>query len=131
MLCQIGRNENKQKWDKNSISSVRQIAWKVKGSLKNIINYKVVHDTKKCRKVMKKENEYTFSKKQIEDIIRKTITDYFESNGIPTQLLYPNSTRVWFSYDIDNDTDRSKHERLEKVLQSFNAESWGNSVATF
>ena len=39
--------------------------------------------------------------------------------------------RIWISYDIDNDEDKSRHQLLYDWLNELHAESWGDSAATF
>ena len=43
-----------------------------------------------------------------------------------------NHTRIWISFDIDNDPDKSKRKQLyDWFNKQTDIESWGNSVATF
>ena len=42
-----------------------------------------------------------------------------------------NATRIWISYDISEDADHNCRTNLYKWLNNKNAESFGNSVATF
>lgn len=42
-----------------------------------------------------------------------------------------NATRIWISYDISEDADPKCRESLYDWLNNNNAESFGNSVATF
>jgi hypothetical protein len=42
-----------------------------------------------------------------------------------------NAIRIWISYDIDKGDDKSQRNLLYDWLSKYDAESWGNSVATF
>lgn len=67
--------------------------------------------------------------------LREYLKRYSQKAGIMSvyneQSRPKNAIRIWVSYDIDNDSDNHRHKLLYNWLSNYDAESWGNSVATF
>lgn len=56
----------------------------------------------------------------------------FQDTVYTEEMVSINNTRVWISFDIDNDPENKTRKKLYAWFnQQKQIESWGNSVATF